>query len=92
MKLLSHVHVHVVALQAVVEHLPKSLLLCREARAFTLDLMPVDILDFFELWPLSQEASFTIGSVGWHHGGTHRDERVAQNTFAQSPCCSAGQV
>ena len=91
MKLLCHVHVHVVALQAVVEHLPKSLLLCREARAFTLDLMPVDILDLLEFWPLLNHYSLLVVLAGIMEE-PHRDERVAQNTFVQSPCCSAGQV
>jgi len=60
----------------------------KAVRAFTLDLMLVDILDFLGI-VVSVEASFNIGSVGWHHGGTHRDERVEQNTFAQSPCSTA---
>ena len=59
-----HAHVHVVALQAVLGHLPKSLLLCREARAFTLDLMPFDILDFLELWPLLKHHSLLVVLAG----------------------------
>ena len=64
MKLLCHVHVHGVALQAVVEHLPNPLLLCREARAFTLDFMPFDILDFLELWPLLKHHSLLVVLAG----------------------------
>ena len=48
----------------MVEHLPKSLLLCREARALTLDLMPVDILDFLELWPLLKHHSLLVVLAG----------------------------